>query len=105
VICIAATNRADVLDAALLRPGRFDRRVAVERPDKQVGGVGLILVLHLRSCGWFAVSAQTPGVMLGRLVLQHACLWRPGTACCKSSLGCSGLLTVPHSALTVPCLT
>jgi cell division protease FtsH len=36
VICIAATNRPDVLDAALLRPGRFDRRVAVERPDKQV---------------------------------------------------------------------
>lgn len=35
VICIAATNRPDVLDAALLRPGRFDRRVAVERPDKQ----------------------------------------------------------------------
>lgn len=34
VICIAATNRADVLDAALLRPGRFDRRVAVERPDR-----------------------------------------------------------------------
>ena len=37
VICIAATNRPDVLDAALLRPGRFDRRVSVERPDKQVG--------------------------------------------------------------------
>jgi hypothetical protein len=34
VICIAATNRPDVLDPALLRPGRFDRRVAVERPDK-----------------------------------------------------------------------
>lgn len=34
VICIAATNRADVLDPALLRPGRFDRRVAVERPDR-----------------------------------------------------------------------
>ncbi len=34
VICIAATNRPDVLDAALLRPGRFDRRVAVERPDR-----------------------------------------------------------------------
>ena len=34
VICIAATNRPDVLDAALLRPGRFDRRVPVERPDR-----------------------------------------------------------------------
>ncbi|KAL4529341.1 hypothetical protein Ndes2526A_g04135 [Nannochloris sp. 'desiccata'] len=34
VICIAATNRADVLDPALLRPGRFDRRVPVERPDR-----------------------------------------------------------------------
>jgi cell division protease FtsH len=34
VICIAATNRPDVLDQALLRPGRFDRRVSVERPDK-----------------------------------------------------------------------
>jgi len=33
VIFIAATNRPDILDAALLRPGRFDRQVAVERPD------------------------------------------------------------------------
>merc|ERR1719197_362244 len=34
VIVLAATNRADVLDAALLRPGRFDRRVPVDLPDK-----------------------------------------------------------------------
>merc|ERR1740133_361016 len=34
VIALAATNRADVLDAALLRPGRFDRRVPVDLPDK-----------------------------------------------------------------------
>ena len=34
VIVIAATNRADVLDAALIRPGRFDRRVPVDLPDK-----------------------------------------------------------------------
>lgn len=46
VICIAATNRPDVLDAALLRPGRFDRRVAVERPDKV--GRQQIISVHLK---------------------------------------------------------
>lgn len=45
VICIAATNRPDVLDPALLRPGRFDRRVVVERPDKQ--GREEILRVHI----------------------------------------------------------
>jgi len=34
VICLAATNRPDVLDNALLRPGRFDRRVSVQQPDR-----------------------------------------------------------------------
>jgi cell division protease FtsH len=33
VIVLAATNRPDVLDSALLRPGRFDRQVTVDRPD------------------------------------------------------------------------
>jgi len=46
VIVIAATNRPDVLDPALLRPGRFDRHVTVERPSKQ-GRVG-ILKVHVR---------------------------------------------------------
>jgi len=36
VIILAATNRPDVLDSALLRPGRFDRQVTVDRPDVQV---------------------------------------------------------------------
>jgi cell division protease FtsH len=46
VILIAATNRPDVLDPALLRPGRFDRRVVVSRPD--VRGREGILVVHTR---------------------------------------------------------
>ncbi len=46
VILIAATNRPDVLDPALLRPGRFDRRVVVPRPD--VKGREGILKVHMR---------------------------------------------------------
>jgi len=46
VILIAATNRADVLDPALLRPGRFDRQVVVPNPD--VGGREKILRVHMR---------------------------------------------------------
>jgi len=46
VILVAATNRPDVLDPALLRPGRFDRRVVVSRPD--VRGREGILQVHLR---------------------------------------------------------
>jgi cell division protease FtsH len=47
VIVLAATNRPDVLDPALLRPGRFDRRVAVQAPDKD--GRKQILQVHTRS--------------------------------------------------------
>ncbi len=46
VILVAATNRPDVLDPALLRPGRFDRRVVVGRPD--VGGREAILRVHTK---------------------------------------------------------
>ncbi|HZT53372.1 MAG TPA: AAA family ATPase, partial [Gaiellaceae bacterium] len=46
VIVIGATNRIDVLDQALLRPGRFDRRVAVQAPDRE--GRRLILEVHTR---------------------------------------------------------
>jgi cell division protease FtsH len=47
VIVLAATNRPDVLDSALLRPGRFDRRVAVQAPDKD--GRRQILGVHTRN--------------------------------------------------------
>jgi len=46
VILVAATNRPDVLDPALLRPGRFDRRIVVGRPD--VGGREAILKVHTK---------------------------------------------------------
>ena len=46
VVVVAATNRADILDSALLRPGRFDRRVAIDRPD--VRGREGILAVHVR---------------------------------------------------------
>lgn len=46
IILIAATNRPDVLDPALLRPGRFDRRIVVDRPD--IRGREEILKIHVR---------------------------------------------------------
>ena len=47
IIVIAATNRVDILDPALLRPGRFDRKVYVGRPD--VGGREQILSVHAKN--------------------------------------------------------
>jgi cell division protease FtsH len=47
VILLAATNRPDILDPALLRPGRFDRRVVIDRPD--LNGRREILKIHLRN--------------------------------------------------------
>ncbi len=47
VILLAATNRPDVLDAALMRPGRFDRRIQVDLPDRR--GREAILAVHARS--------------------------------------------------------
>ena len=64
VICIAATNRPDVLDAALLRPGRFDRRVPVELPDCE--GRLEILGVHVQRQGLPLAS----GVSLGAVAAQ-----------------------------------
>ena len=46
VVVLAGTNRADVLDSALMRPGRFDRHITIDRPD--VGGRKHIFLVHLR---------------------------------------------------------
>ncbi|HET8632274.1 MAG TPA: ATP-dependent zinc metalloprotease FtsH [Thermomicrobiales bacterium] len=65
VIVIAATNRPDVLDPALLRPGRFDRQVILDRPD--IKGRQAILEVHTRGkpleddCNPEALAKQTPG--------------------------------------------
>src|SRR5699024_5286195 len=47
IIIIAATNRPDILDPALLRPGRFDRQITVNRPD--VKGREAVLKVHARN--------------------------------------------------------
>ncbi len=65
VIMIAATNRPDILDPALLRPGRFDRQIAVERPDRE--GRKQILQVHAKGkpvapdVDLGSVAARTPG--------------------------------------------
>ncbi|MGK2932826.1 MAG: ATP-dependent zinc metalloprotease FtsH [Solirubrobacterales bacterium] len=65
IILIAATNRPDILDPALLRPGRFDRQVAVDRPDRS--GRKKILEVHSRGkplageIDLDALAGQTPG--------------------------------------------
>jgi cell division protease FtsH len=65
VIIMAATNRPEVLDPALLRPGRFDRQVIVDRPDRR--GRAAILAVHARRIALApdvdleVVAARTPG--------------------------------------------
>jgi cell division protease FtsH len=65
IIVIVATNRPDILDPALLRPGRFDRRIIVDNPDSK--GRKAILQVHLREIPLAAdvnvdtLAKQTPG--------------------------------------------
>ena len=81
VIVLAATNRADVLDPALLRPGRFDRRVMVQPPDRV--GRAAILKIHTRDVPLAEdvdlnnLASQTPGLVgaeLRNLVNEAALL-------------------------------
>jgi cell division protease FtsH len=67
IIVLAATNRAEVLDSALLRPGRFDRRVVVQLPDRV--GRAAILEVHTRhvplapDVSLTRIAAETPGLV------------------------------------------
>jgi cell division protease FtsH len=81
VIVIGATNRPDVLDQALLRPGRFDRRVAVQPPDR--AGREAILRVHARNVplgpdvDLGRIASSTPGMVgadLANLVNEAALL-------------------------------
>jgi len=81
IIMIAATNRPDILDPALLRPGRFDRRIVVDRPD--ILGREAILKVHARGKPWAkdvdikVVARRTPGFVgsdLANLVNEAALL-------------------------------
>jgi cell division protease FtsH len=81
VIVIGATNRPEVLDQALLRPGRFDRRVAVQPPDR--AGRAAILKVHTRGVPLAPdvdlgmIAATTPGMVgadLANLVNEAALL-------------------------------
>jgi cell division protease FtsH len=73
VIVLAATNRPEILDPALLRPGRFDRRIAVQPPDKN--GRAKILEIHTRSVPLALgvdleqIAAATPGATGADLAL------------------------------------
>ena len=81
VIVMAATNRADILDPALLRPGRFDRRVILDNPD--IKGREAILKVHIKGkpiaddVDLESISKQTPGFTgadLSNLVNESAIL-------------------------------
>ncbi|MFN8490729.1 MAG: ATP-dependent zinc metalloprotease FtsH [Caldilineaceae bacterium] len=67
IVIIAATNRPDILDPALLRPGRFDRKVVVDRPDRR--GREAILKVHARGkplapdVDLGMIAGQTPGMV------------------------------------------
>jgi cell division protease FtsH len=81
IIMIAATNRPDILDPALLRPGRFDRQITVDRPDRK--GRSKILEVHTRGkplardIDVDTLAGQTPGFTgadLANLVNEAALL-------------------------------
>ena len=91
VIIMSATNRPEILDPALLRPGRFDRQIVVDRPD--LNGREAILVIHSKGVKLDkdvdnrAIAAMTPGFVgadLANIVNEAALL---AARCDKKAVG------------------
>lgn len=65
IIIVAATNRPDVLDSALLRPGRFDRQISIDRPDikgrEAIFAVHIKNIKHSKDLDLHRLAEQTPG--------------------------------------------
>ena len=76
VVVLAATNRADILDQALVRPGRFDRQIQVDPPDVQ--GRFEILKVHARE------KSLAPGVDLSAIARQTPGMSGQGPQCSRS---------------------
>ena len=96
VIVVGATNRPDVLDQALLRPGRFDRQVAVQPPDRR--GREAILKVHTRGVRMgpdvdlARIASSTPGMVGADL----ANLIKRGGAACREAESRRRLRGRPH---------
>ncbi|MGD8491505.1 MAG: ATP-dependent zinc metalloprotease FtsH [Anaerolineae bacterium] len=106
VIIVAATNRPDILDPALLRPGRFDRRVVLDRPD--MAGRKKILEVHVRGkplekeVDLEAIARQTPGFVgadIENLVNEAAILAARRN---KKSIGMSGMQEAAERVMAGP---
>jgi cell division protease FtsH len=95
VVVIAATNRGDLLDTALLRPGRFDRRIMVDYPD--IEGRISIIKIHSRnkpvdeSVNWERVARRTVGYSGADLEnMLNECKYEPGDIAKLDSWGIIG---------------
>merc|ERR1712195_434804 len=72
VVVLAGTNRADILDPAILRPGRFDRQISVDKPD--IRGRKDIFCVHLKGMHLDPLAPVVTKYMEGGLDFQKATL-------------------------------
>lgn len=90
VVVLAGTNRPDVLDKALMRPGRFDRHIAIERPTME--GRKQIFGVHLRKI----VTSEDMEYLKGRLSALTPGFSGADIANCVNEAALVGMLSYPH---------